>query len=190
MQTASTCQSCNGTGKSIKDRPSGSDSNGMIKEQETVKITIPAGVEDDMQLKVSGKGNAAPFEGINGDLLVLISVDEHESLARDGQNLHYDHYISFSDSTRCRRSSARCERRILGVCAATRPRLGRTTSSTIRASSDRGEAGSSRSIFATVAARRKVRRASDPAQRVERRAHSRTCQLTPLVWMPQVSSVT
>ena len=98
MQTASTCQSCNGTGKSIKDRPSGSDSNGMIKEQETVKITIPAGVEDDMQLKVSGKGNAAPFEGINGDLLVLISVDEHESLARDGQNLHYDHYISFSDA--------------------------------------------------------------------------------------------
>ena len=98
MQTASTCQSCNGTGKSIKDRPSGSDSNGMIKEQETVKITIPPGVEDDMQLKVSGKGNAAPFEGINGDLLVLISVDEHESLARDGQNLHYDHYISFSDA--------------------------------------------------------------------------------------------
>jgi molecular chaperone DnaJ len=98
MQTASTCQSCNGTGKSIKDRPSGSDSNGMIKEQETVEITIPPGVEDDMQLKVSGKGNAAPFEGINGDLLVLISVDEHESLARDGQNLHYDHYISFSDA--------------------------------------------------------------------------------------------
>ena len=51
-----------------------------------------------MQLKVSGKGNAAPFEGINGDLLVLIAVDEHESLARDGQNLHYDHYISFSDA--------------------------------------------------------------------------------------------
>ena len=98
MQTASTCQNCNGTGKIIKERPSGSDSNGMVKEQETVKITIPPGVEDDMQLKVSGKGNAAPFEGINGDLLVLISVEEHESLIRDGKNLHYDHYISFSDA--------------------------------------------------------------------------------------------
>jgi|TARA_B110000914_G_scaffold200606_1_gene192387 molecular chaperone DnaJ len=98
MQTASTCQTCGGAGKSIKDRPSGSDSNGMIKQQETVKITIPAGVEDDMQLKVSGKGNAAPFDGINGDLLVLISVEEHEKLIRDGKNLHYDHYISFSDA--------------------------------------------------------------------------------------------
>ena len=98
MQTASTCHSCNGTGKSIQHRPSGTDSNGMIKEQETVKITIPPGVEDDMQLKVSGKGNAAPFEGINGDLLVLISVEKHESLIRDGKNLHYEHYISFSDA--------------------------------------------------------------------------------------------
>ena len=98
MQTSTTCGVCNGAGKSIKDRPSGSDSNGMVKEQETVKITIPPGVEDDMQLKVSGKGNAAPFEGINGDLLVLISVEEHESLVRDGKNLHYDHYISFADA--------------------------------------------------------------------------------------------
>ena len=98
MQTSATCQSCSGAGKSIKNRPNGSDSNGMIKEQETVKITIPPGVEDDMQLKVSGKGNAAPFEGINGDLLVLIAVEEDEKLIRDGKNLHYDHYISFSDA--------------------------------------------------------------------------------------------
>ena len=99
MQTSTTCQVCNGSGKIIKERPSGSDANGMIKEQETVKITIPPGVEDDMQLKVSGKGNAAPFDGINGDLLVLISVEEHESLIRDGQNLHFDHYISFAEAT-------------------------------------------------------------------------------------------
>ena len=88
MQTSTTCQVCNGSGKVIKERPSGSDANGMVKEQETVKITIPPGVEDDMQLKVSGKGNAAPFDGINGDLLVLISVEEHESLIRDGQKTY------------------------------------------------------------------------------------------------------
>jgi len=98
MQTQSTCPHCNGNGKSIDKRPSGTDANGMLKETETVKITIPAGVEDGMQLKVSGKGNAAPFEGINGDLIVLISIKEHETLIRDGQNLHYDHYVSFSDA--------------------------------------------------------------------------------------------
>ncbi|MDC0249642.1 molecular chaperone DnaJ [Flavobacteriales bacterium] len=98
MQTASPCTRCNGNGKSIDNRPSGTDANGMLKESETVKITIPAGVEDGMQLKVSGKGNAAPLEGINGDLIVLITIEEHEKLVRDGQNLHYDHYISFSEA--------------------------------------------------------------------------------------------
>jgi molecular chaperone DnaJ len=98
MQTQSTCPHCGGTGKIIENRPSGTDVNGMLKESETVKITIPAGVEDGMQLKVSGKGNAAPFEGVNGDLIVLIAIEEHLKLVRDGQNLHYDHYISFSEA--------------------------------------------------------------------------------------------
>jgi molecular chaperone DnaJ len=98
MQTSSPCPHCNGNGKSIDKRPQGTDANGMLKESETVKITIPPGVEDGMQLKVSGKGNAAPLEGINGDLIVLISIEEHESLIRDGQNLHFDHYISFTDA--------------------------------------------------------------------------------------------
>ena len=98
MQTQSTCPHCGGSGKIIDHRPSGTDANGMLKETETVKITIPAGVEDGMQLKVSGKGNAAPLEGINGDLIVLIAIEKHDTLIRDGQNLHFDHYISFADA--------------------------------------------------------------------------------------------
>ncbi|MBC8265485.1 MAG: molecular chaperone DnaJ [Flavobacteriales bacterium] len=98
MQTSSPCPVCHGNGKSIDNRPSGTDANGMLKKEETVKITIPPGVEDGMQLKVSGKGNAAPLEGINGDLIVLIAIKEHDTLIRDGQNLHFDHYISFSDA--------------------------------------------------------------------------------------------
>jgi molecular chaperone DnaJ len=98
MQTQSTCPHCGGSGKIIDHRPSGTDANGMLKETETVKITIPAGVEDGMQLKVSGKGNAAPLEGINGDLIVLIAIEDHDTLIRDGQNLHFDHYISFADA--------------------------------------------------------------------------------------------
>merc|ERR1712078_256078 len=66
---------------------------------ETVEISIPAGVEDGMQLKVSGKGNAAPMGGVNGDLLVIISVEDHPELIRDSSNnLHYDKYISFSEA--------------------------------------------------------------------------------------------
>lgn len=98
MQTSSSCPSCNGNGKTVGNRPSGSDANGMLKKEDKVKITIPAGVEDGMQLKVSGKGNEAPFEGINGDIIVLIEIEDHPTLIRDGQNLHFDHYISYPDA--------------------------------------------------------------------------------------------
>ena len=99
MQTSSPCPTCNGNGKKIDKKPSGADQNGMIQKEETVEISIPAGVEDGMQLKVSGKGNAAPGNGINGDLLVVISVEENPDLFRDSSNnLHYDKYISISEA--------------------------------------------------------------------------------------------
>lgn len=98
MQTSVACPSCNGLGKIIDKRPSGTDANGMIQKEEIVSINIPAGVEDGMQLKVSGKGNAAPFDGYNGDLIVLVEVEEHPELKRENNNLHYDCYISLIDA--------------------------------------------------------------------------------------------
>ena len=99
MQTSSPCSNCSGTGKIIDKKPSNAHQNGMIQKEETVDISIPAGVEDGMQLKVSGKGNAAPSGGVNGDILVVISVEDHPELLRDNSNnLHYDKYISFSQA--------------------------------------------------------------------------------------------
>lgn len=99
MQTSSSCPSCNGYGKTIDTKSNQADANGMLQKEETVKITIPAGVEDGMQLKLSGKGNGAPFAGVNGDMIVLVEVKNHPTLTRDGQHLHYDHYISFSEAS-------------------------------------------------------------------------------------------
>jgi len=98
MQTASTCPTCGGTGQTIKNRPSDTDSQGLKISEETVSIKIPAGVVDGMQLKVSGKGNEAPGNGISGDLLVAIEEKKHPTLQREGDNLHYDLYISISDA--------------------------------------------------------------------------------------------
>ena len=98
MQTSTTCSSCSGTGQVIKERPKGSDSNGMISQEETVSIKIPAGVEEGMQLKVSGKGNEAFGNGIAGDLIVLIEELEHDKFIRDGGHLHFDLYISLSEA--------------------------------------------------------------------------------------------
>jgi molecular chaperone DnaJ len=98
MQSATTCHVCGGTGQTIESKPNNADSHGMILEDETVSIKIPAGVVDGMQLKVSGKGNDAPGNGIAGDLIVVIEEQEHEFLKREGENLHYDLYISIAEA--------------------------------------------------------------------------------------------
>ena len=97
MQTASTCPTCNGSGQSIGKKPAGSDQNGMVRKEVVIPIEIPAGVEDGMQLNVRGKGNDAPGNGVAGDLLVVISEVEQETLKREGQNLHHDLYLNFAD---------------------------------------------------------------------------------------------
>jgi len=98
MQTSAPCPTCGGTGKMIDKRPAGADAQGLIAEEETVSIKIPAGVVDGMQLKVTGKGNEAPGNGVSGDLLVAIEEKDHPLLQREGDNLHYDLYISFSEA--------------------------------------------------------------------------------------------
>ncbi len=99
MQTATTCSSCGGSGQILDSKPAGADAQGMIIEEDTVSIKIPAGVVDGMQLKVSGKGNEAPgSNSIPGDLIVAIEETEHEFLKREGENLHYDLYISVAEA--------------------------------------------------------------------------------------------
>ncbi len=98
MQTAATCNVCHGAGQIIDKKPADADEQGLKFAEETVSIKIPAGVVDGMQLKVAGKGNEAPGNGISGDLLVAIEEDAHETLQREGDNLHYDLYVSLPDA--------------------------------------------------------------------------------------------
>jgi molecular chaperone DnaJ len=69
-----------------------------MQGEEVISINIPSGVGDGMQLNVSGKGNAAERGGIPGDLLIVIEEIEDEFLKRDGNNIHYDLYISLPDA--------------------------------------------------------------------------------------------
>lgn len=99
MQTATTCTSCSGSGQILDHKPQGADAYGMVMTDDTVSIKIPAGVVDGMQLKVSGKGNEAPgSNSIPGDLIVAIEELEHDFLKREGENLHYDLYISVAEA--------------------------------------------------------------------------------------------
>lgn len=98
MQTQTTCASCHGAGKMIDKKPADADVNGLIRKEEVIEIDIPAGVMDGMQLSVTGKGNAGPFDGIPGDLIVVIEEAPHEELKRDEEHLHHEVFINFVDA--------------------------------------------------------------------------------------------
>ncbi len=99
MQTATTCSVCHGAGETLDRKPSGTDEQGLKIVEETVDINIPKGVTEGVQLKVGAKGNEAPGKNsVPGDLLVLIEEIPHEHLKREGSNIHYDLYISFSEA--------------------------------------------------------------------------------------------
>jgi molecular chaperone DnaJ len=98
MVTSSTCPTCSGEGKSIGAKCDACFGEGRVLEEEIIPIKIPAGVSNDMQLSMSGKGNVPPRGGVAGDLLIVIEEESHELLHRDGNNVIFDLYVSFVDA--------------------------------------------------------------------------------------------
>ncbi|MBS1667344.1 MAG: molecular chaperone DnaJ [Bacteroidetes bacterium] len=98
MQTVTTCPTCNGEGTTVTAKCNSCKGEGRVYGEETVTIDIPAGVQEGMQLSVGGRGNAGERGGPNGDLIVLIEEEQHEELHRDGLNVAFELYISFTDA--------------------------------------------------------------------------------------------
>ena len=98
MQTVTTCSTCNGEGTTVTAKCNTCKGEGRVYGEETVSIDIPAGVQEGMQLSMSGKGNAGERGGSNGDLIILIEEEAHPHLHRDGLNVAYDLYITFPDA--------------------------------------------------------------------------------------------
>jgi molecular chaperone DnaJ len=93
MVNISPCRACGGEGKIITDPCKKCNGNGLVKEDKTIHIKIPSGVEDGSRLRVSNEGNAG--KGGYGDLYVLIHVEEDENFQRNGADLYYNQQISF-----------------------------------------------------------------------------------------------
>lgn len=98
MQTVTTCPTCNGEGSVITSKCGQCKGEGRVYGEETVSIDIPAGVQEGMQLSVSGKGNAGERGGMPGDLIILIEEEPHKELFRDGLNVAYELHLSFPDA--------------------------------------------------------------------------------------------
>ena len=98
MQTVTTCPTCNGEGTTITAKCTSCKGEGRMYGEEMVNISIPAGVQEGMQLSMSGKGNAGERGGMPGDLIILIEEEHHPELTREGLNVAYDLFITFPDA--------------------------------------------------------------------------------------------
>ena len=89
MRSEVACPRCNGQGKIIKNKCQHCNGDGIMMGEEIVEVNIPAGVYEGMQLSMRGKGNAGKYNGIPGDLLILVEEEKHPTLVRDENDLIY-----------------------------------------------------------------------------------------------------
>ena len=98
FQSTSICPDCQGEGKKIKNPCSYCDGTGVTINEKTIKVTIPEGVEEGTRLKLSSEGEAAPRNGVTGDLYVFINVKKHPVFERHGNDIYLETPISFSQA--------------------------------------------------------------------------------------------
>ncbi|TVR99973.1 MAG: molecular chaperone DnaJ [Rhodospirillales bacterium] len=83
-----TCPTCGGSGQVIKDPCRTCSGSGRVQREKTLQVTIPAGVEDGMRIRLAGEGEAGVRGGPSGDLYIFVTVAPHRFFVRDGANIH------------------------------------------------------------------------------------------------------
>ena len=89
------CPHCRGTGKIIPEPCTSCHGQGKIKQQKTLEVKIPAGIDDGMRIRSTGNGEPGSNGGPPGDLYIEIRVKKHEIFERDGDDLHCEVPVSF-----------------------------------------------------------------------------------------------
>jgi molecular chaperone DnaJ len=93
-----TCPTCHGSGKMITDPCATCRGAGRLKKHKTLSVKIPAGVDEGDRIRLSGEGEAGVNGGPAGDLYVVIHLKEHGVFQRNGDDLHCEMPISFSQA--------------------------------------------------------------------------------------------
>lgn len=92
------CTRCNATGKIIKEKCSACSGKGYKKINKTLKVKVPAGIDDGQTIRMRGEGNSPVREGVSGDLNIRIAVTPHKILVRKGNDIYLDLYIPFTQA--------------------------------------------------------------------------------------------
>jgi len=97
MQFAQTCPTCQGQGQTVKDPCTSCSGNGYNTEEDTVIITVPAGVDSGHRLKARGYGNEGKGDQ-RGDLYITFAVKEDENFVRNGTDIYIEVPVFFTQS--------------------------------------------------------------------------------------------
>ena len=98
FQQSGPCPYCHSKGELPQDSCGECHGEGLIRKKKEIEVTIPAGVDNNMRLRVSGEGEVGDNNGPSGDLYVIIHVEPHKYFEREGDDLHLTIPISFSQA--------------------------------------------------------------------------------------------
>lgn len=93
---ARTCPTCGGEGTEVSDPCTACRGDGRIETQQTLEVTIPAGVDTGIRLRLRAEGEHGRRGGPPGDLDVVLRVQPHERFERDGADVHERVVLSYS----------------------------------------------------------------------------------------------
>jgi molecular chaperone DnaJ len=93
-----TCPNCRGAGKIIKEACAECRGQGRIERSRTIEVSVPAGVDNGMRLRVPGEGEQGTNGGVPGDLYIFIEVKDHPFFERRGADLYCNVPITVSQA--------------------------------------------------------------------------------------------